>query len=395
MPHLRTRFALDILKKKLKFSRIVSIQGARQTGKSVLARDLFQSGIYTTLDQSKVRSEALERPEVFIETLRQKAVSKETVVIDEAQKAPPLFDEIKSVVDLDKRPGQFLLLGSTEFSHETKIKESLTGRLSRLRLYPLTLSETLGFPQADLSFFKQKNQSNIKRTELIRFLNQGGLPAVFSVRNEQERFDKLSEWLSLTSERDVTQVLRMKANPDLCARILELIPILEEPTLASLSSRLKRSGRTIQAQLKILKLIFAIHELNPHPLSTGKTLYYLIDPSLVLHLKGEFSRALETALLTDFLARQSYLEKIHYRLSFYRTSKGSFVHFLLEQNANDILAIKVSDSEKLDQRDTLVLDSLHKKMAENQIKLSSLITAGVSQRSKLNEHTVLPWESLF
>ena len=52
------------------------------------------------------------------------------LVIDEAQKVPKIFDAVKFVVDPSNRPGQFLLLGSTEFSKKTLIRESHTGRIS-------------------------------------------------------------------------------------------------------------------------------------------------------------------------------------------------------------------------------------------------------------------------
>lgn len=395
MAHLRSRQAQALLQRKLKFSRVVSIQGARQTGKSVLARDLFSNGIYTTLDQSKAREEALVRSGVFIETLVQRADRKKTIVIDEAQKAPPLFDEIKSVVDVNPAPGQFLLLGPTEFSHETKVLESLTGRISRLRLYPLTLTETLSRAQSDMSFLKPKHEPKATRAELVRYLRQGGFPSVFSVRNDSERRDKLNEWLTLTCERDVMQVLRMKARPDLCLRILELLPVLEEPTVASIASKLKRTGRSVEAQLKILKLIFAVHELKPHPISTGKPLYYLIDPSLVGLLGGSFERMLETALLTELLAKAAYIDRQNCRLSFYRTAKGSRVHFLLERNPLETIALKMTDSEKLDLRDSLILESLQKKMKNEGIHCSTVLAGGVAQRSKLNGHLVLPWEYIF
>jgi predicted AAA+ superfamily ATPase len=63
------------------------------------------------------------------------------LVIDEAKKVPEIFDAVKLRVDQDSQPGQYLLLGSTEFSHLFKIRESLTGRLSRLRLHPLCAAE--------------------------------------------------------------------------------------------------------------------------------------------------------------------------------------------------------------------------------------------------------------
>lgn len=108
MPHLRQRIALKRLKQKLNFSRVVSIQGARQTGKSVLARDLLANKTYVTLDDASTREEAKSRTSYFLEELRQQNEDF-TIVIDEAQKAPVLFDQIKTIVDLNSSPGQFLL----------------------------------------------------------------------------------------------------------------------------------------------------------------------------------------------------------------------------------------------------------------------------------------------
>jgi len=51
MPHNRNRFVLSRLKEKLKFARVVTVQGARQTGKSFMVKELFKQGTYTTLDK--------------------------------------------------------------------------------------------------------------------------------------------------------------------------------------------------------------------------------------------------------------------------------------------------------------------------------------------------------
>ena len=394
MPHMRERSALVVLKKKLKFSRVVSIQGARQTGKSVLARDLFDQGVYVTLDRAQTRHEASERPGTFLEVLREKAHQK-TIVIDEAQKVPQIFDEIKSIVDENNRPGQFLLLGSTEFSHETKIRESLTGRLSRLKLYPFTVSETLKKPQSDLSFVHGKSTNSITRKELLYYLGRGGFPAIFSIRDEQERFERMDEWIKLTSERDIMQIPRLKPDPELCQRIIELLPHLEEPNLSSLTARLKRPARKLESQLKLLKLIYAIHELRPHPLGTGKPLYYLIDAGLVSHLQGGFERTLETAILAELMSKTSYLLDLKYNLYFFRTTKGSRIQIVIETSPGKLIAIKLSGSETLDHRDALILDSFQNKASREKISCQTVLLAGIGQKSKLGTHLAMPWESLF
>src|SRR3989338_3377810 len=146
MPHLRNRHVLKLIEKRLKFSPVIALQGARQTGKSVLVRDILAKGLktakYISFDSRTAADFAEHRPDSFLSNYS----DSHPLIIDEAQKAPAIFDAVKLSVDEDRRPGRYLLLGSTEFSHLTKIRESLTGRLSRIRLYPLTLGETHNLP---------------------------------------------------------------------------------------------------------------------------------------------------------------------------------------------------------------------------------------------------------
>jgi len=396
MPHLRKRWLLSRLKKKLGFSRIVSIQGARQTGKSVLARDLFDAGLYTTLDKSAVKNEAENRTGAFLESLQNQADGK-TIVIDEAQKVPQLFDEIKAVVDFENRPGQFLLLGSTEFSLEMKIRESLTGRLSRTRLYPLTLTETLDDKrQTPIQSFWKVQKSTTKRKELLRFLERGGFPAIFSIRDNSEREDRLQEWLKLTCERDVQQIKKIKIDSDLCREIIEILPHLEEPTATSISKQLKRSTVKIQSQLNALFQIFAVHKLMPHALGTGKPHYYLIDPALGHALGAEFYSRLTIAIVTEFLAKESYQTiQGSCRFSYYRGRKGSLIPLLIEMGSHEIIAIKWNDSERVDLRELAVLKSFQEKAGSEKIKVIPVYLCGVHFKTTIDGVTVLPWEYVF
>ena len=140
MPHFRPRYLAKTIGKRLKFFPVIGIQGARQVGKSALVRDLLSKLIknfhYETFDQQTVRQFAQSNPESFLEAKMQRDG---TLAIDEAQKVPAIFDAVKYVVDKRRVPGQFILLGSTEFSKKTLIHESLTGRIGMLRLFPFLI----------------------------------------------------------------------------------------------------------------------------------------------------------------------------------------------------------------------------------------------------------------
>ena len=141
MPHDRARLVTPTILKKLRFFPIVALQGARQTGKSFLARQILPCELrkihYLTLDDESLRSAALASARSFLIGYPHA----HPLVIDEAQKCPALFDALKLLVDRVRNPGRFILLGSTEFSRLSLIREALTGRMGRVRVFPMTLSE--------------------------------------------------------------------------------------------------------------------------------------------------------------------------------------------------------------------------------------------------------------
>lgn len=88
---------------------VVMLNGARQTGKSTLAKSLLSEkhiGRYITLDDATVLAAAQHDPAGFIAGLG------ESAVIDEIQRAPELFVAIKADVDRNRKPGRYLLTGS-------------------------------------------------------------------------------------------------------------------------------------------------------------------------------------------------------------------------------------------------------------------------------------------
>lgn len=395
MPHLRNRHALSLLQAKLRFSPVVSIQGARQTGKSTLAREILTGQHYLTLDRQSAKNLALKNPEIFLEEQRLQS-QKKTLVIDEAQKAPPLFEQIKYLVDIDKRPGQFLLLGSTEFSKEIQIRESLLGRISGVRLYPMTLSETLelsfnGLPNNGLI----ENKERVTRSQMVRFLNHGGYPGIFAVRTENERNQRIEDWLTLTCERDALLFPKLKGDPDLCQKILSTLATIEEPSVAHVTQKLRSNPRKTATQFEILSQLFVIHRLNPHPLGTGKPHYFLNDPGIATYLGANFERRLQTAMLLEYLTRRAYSAAKPLALFYYRTSKGSIIHFICELLSGDLSANKIISHEHFDLRDFEILSAFQKKCESAGNKAHLYATAATSGKIKEHAISIAPWEAVF
>src|SRR3989338_7647027 len=126
---------------------VVLLHGARQTGKSTLTQWLASNqhpSRYLTLDDAGVLAAAQGDPGGFIAAL------KESVVIDEIQRAPGLFMAIKAAVDRDRQPGRFLLTGSADVMLLPRLSESLAGRMEILTLWPLSQGEIDGIKESFL-----------------------------------------------------------------------------------------------------------------------------------------------------------------------------------------------------------------------------------------------------
>lgn len=393
MAHIRKRFLVSQILLRLKHSPVVSIQGARQTGKSLLARELLKEKIsnmaYRTLDKKADREFANTNPDSFLSQRE----DGQLFVVNEAQKAPEIFDAIKAFVDENRRPGCFLLLGSTEFSLLQNIRESLTGRMSRVRLYPFTIAESLKDEKfCDWNFNNIKKSSSattrVKRSELMKFLERGGMPGFFSIRENSVREQMIKDWIDLTIQRDLMQIPKLKLDIDLAHSILEKLATIDNPTAIEISKVLRVTTQKIQKHLKALSSLFIITEVKPHLHSTGKECWYLLDTAIVQHFGGGLKRQLQTWILNEILVRNS-MRKTPRKINFFRNSKGSMIDFILSEDKIKI-AIQIFDRESIYDRDLNLLRSFGNRFPQNIL----LALSGSEQNYPKENLYIRPWEFL-
>ncbi|MDP9800847.1 putative AAA+ superfamily ATPase [Arcanobacterium wilhelmae] len=132
------RHAEPLLNEMLSESPIVVLEGARQVGKSTLARSVAseREALELTLDNPEVADFAAHDPLGF---LRQ--AGERLLVVDEAQREPSLVLAMKQLVDEDRTPGRFLVTGSADFLKTRGASDSLAGRAEILSLEPLSIGE--------------------------------------------------------------------------------------------------------------------------------------------------------------------------------------------------------------------------------------------------------------
>ena len=115
---------------------ILSLTGARQSGKTTLLRKQFSDYRYVNLEQANVANLARTDIRSFLSLYDNK------VIFDEAQRVPDLFSELQVMVDERRQtPGQFILSGSQNFLLMNNITQSLAGRVAIMHLPPLSHME--------------------------------------------------------------------------------------------------------------------------------------------------------------------------------------------------------------------------------------------------------------
>jgi predicted AAA+ superfamily ATPase len=119
----------------------ILIEGARQVGKSTLARQLVaeRPAVVADLDDEVTRAAVAADPLYFLDRSPEA-----TVVLDEIQRRPELTLAVKASIDRDRRPGRFVLTGSASLLRVKGLSDSLAGRVGRLRLHGFSQGEASG-----------------------------------------------------------------------------------------------------------------------------------------------------------------------------------------------------------------------------------------------------------
>ncbi|MBV8201483.1 MAG: AAA family ATPase, partial [Acidobacteria bacterium] len=119
---------------------VLTLTGPRQSGKTTLSRMAFPALPYASLENPAQRELAQNDPIAFLGRYRDGAI------IDEVQRVPEILSFLQGVVDVDPRPGRFLLTGSQNLALVGALTQSLAGRTTLTELLPLSLQEIRRFP---------------------------------------------------------------------------------------------------------------------------------------------------------------------------------------------------------------------------------------------------------
>jgi len=364
------------LRAALEDTPVVVLTGARQTGKSTLAKAVRGPNFkaqYVTLDDLATRSAALSDPEGFI------AGQPTPLVIDEVQHAPLLFPAIKKAVDEDRRPGMFLLTGSANVLLLPKISESLAGRSQHFTLWPFSQGELAGRREtfADRLFQARSvslQESGDLRRDLLRRALRGGFPEIITRPQPRRRGAWFQSYVQSLLERDVRELSKVEGLAEL-PRLLSLLAARSASILnnSELSRVLGLNVKTLGRYLTLLERLYLVakvpswsgnlgHRVVQHPKIV------ITDTGLLAHLQGvDLARydndptlaggLLETFVVTELLRQtgwQSNVVKLHH----FRSHTGEEADIVLERRDGSLVGIEVKAAASVDASDLRGLRAL-------------------------------------
>lgn len=265
-----TRTALEYVRKLGKQFRVVVITGPRQAGKTTLARAAFPKHDYVSLEDPDARLLAESDPRGFL------GKYPHGVILDEIQRVPSLLSYVQTEVDAVRRPGRFVLTGSSNLLMHAQVSQSLAGRACFFELPTLAMDE--------LAFAKAAPKSPEEA------IFRGGYPEV-----TVEKIDPVAwynAYLASYVERDVRQLIQVR---DLAAfqRFLRLCATRTGQlwNRTAVSADLGISITAVDAWASALQASYLIFFLQPYHRNFGKRLtkspkLYFCDPAVAARLLG-------------------------------------------------------------------------------------------------------------
>jgi predicted AAA+ superfamily ATPase len=306
----------------------VALLGARQVGKTTLAREI--AATFSTpsivLDLERPSDLAkLAEPELYLTGHRDRLM-----VLDEIQRQPELFPVLRALIDEDRRPGRFLILGSASPALIRQSSESLAGRIAFIELAPFSLAEVGDRP-------------DVWRTLWLR----GGFPSSFLAADDAATLQWREAFIQTYLERDIPQ-FGIRVPAAMLRRFWTMLAHSHGQLWngAKVAASLGVSGPAVKHYLGILQDTFMVRVLQPCHANLKKRLVkspkvYLRDSGLLHALLGLadhdslLSHPVLGASWEGFVIEQILSAKpLSAQAGFYRTSAGAEIDLVLQAGGN-------------------------------------------------------------
>lgn len=321
----------------LKSLPVVGIIGSRQVGKTTLAKEIQKNipkAVYLDLELPSDLIK-LQNAEYYLAENSDKLI-----IIDEIQREQKLFPLIRALVDQNRKPGRFLLLGSASPDFMKQSSESLAGRIIYHELTPFIINEFNG------------SKFNVNKLWLL-----GGYPLSLLAKDNIHSYNWREAFIKTYLERDIPQ-FGLKIPSVQLRKFWTMLAHLHGKlwNASQLAASMGLSAPTIKNYLDILTDTFIVRQLPPYFVNVKKRIIkspkiYIRDTGLLHSLLNinDFDSLSGNPIVghswEGFVIEQ-ILNAINsnFRNYFYRTSTGNEIDLIVEKNIKEIFAVEIKYS---------------------------------------------------
>lgn len=353
---IKRRIEKDLIE-NLRHFPAIGLVGSRQSGKTTLAKMIAQKCsrpvIYLDLENPQ-DFEKLDNSQLYLEQFKN-----HFVILDEAQRKPQLFPLLRSLIDEDRKPGRFMILGSASPSLKRQASESLAGRIAYHELSPFTLDEV-----------------GVNDLDLNKLWMRGGYPQSYLSESDKLATTWLQNFIQTHLERDLP-ALGVHVPSTTLLRFWTMLAHCHGQlwNAAKLADSLGVDSKTTRRYLDLLEDTFMIRQLQPFFANTKKRL--IKSPKIYIRDAGLLHTLLKIYSFDDLLANPvlgaswegfcieqiTGLKPSNFDIYFYRTRAAAEIDLVLAKGLKAEIAveIKYSLTPKLTKSSTNAIAELNPK----------------------------------
>lgn len=323
----------------LRYFPVVGIIGSRQVGKTTLAKMIQQKLAMPTLHLDLELEEdifRLQNAQAYLQMHSNKCI-----IIDEVQRLPTLFSLLRALIDQDRKPARFILLGSASPHLIRHSSESLAGRIAYAELSPFSLLEV--------------QPSHI---DMSKHWFWGGFPGALLAPEEQFAKVWLQNFIYTYLEKDI-RLLGYDIQVPLIERLLKMLAHLHGSMLniSDISRSLGISVPTVNKYIDLLEGSFMIRRLQPFTINLGKRLVkspkiYIRDTGILHYLANlpSFEALLGHPIIgtsfEGYVIEQIYrcLPNQSWKMYYHRTHTGAEVDLILISPNGNMTCIEIKNT---------------------------------------------------
>ena len=349
----KKRITDELLKLKLEAFGAALIVGPKGCGKTTTAKQIANTII--EFEDEDYRKQLLSIAEIQPSRLLK---GKKPILFDEWQDAPKIWGAIRKSIDDTGEVGMYILTGST--SQEIDTSHTGTMRISRLKMYPMSLYES-NESNGEVSLMNLFNYpdtfegctSNLSYDDLIFAICRGGFPRSLSLASSRAKLEVAKDLFVQTYTVDINKISQTKRNPQIAQAILQsysrnICTLADTNTLyADVLANFELSKNTYYSYMEDLNKLYIIDDIDAWcPSIRSKTTIRsskkrnLIDPSLAAAAMGispeYFDRDFNTlGFLFESLCIRDlkiYSQALDGRVSYYRDRYGLEADCVLHLN---------------------------------------------------------------